>query len=75
MRSWNWKSIESLCPVAVKKGNDGQIADENGEAISDIIFSGQGRIGLVHQEELPARFVATAMAAFQGIIGKGKKKE
>jgi hypothetical protein len=29
----------------------------------------------VHQEELPARFVATAMAAFQGIIGKGKKKE
>ena len=26
-------------------------------------------------EELPARFVSTAMAAFQGIIGKGKKKE
>jgi hypothetical protein len=29
----------------------------------------------VHPEELPARFVATATAAFQGIIGKGKKKE
>ena len=26
-------------------------------------------------EELPARFVSTAMAAFQAIIGKGKKKE
>ena len=26
-------------------------------------------------EELPARFVSTAMTAFQGIIGKGKKKE
>lgn len=26
-------------------------------------------------EELPARFVSTALAAFQGIIGKGKKKE
>lgn len=26
-------------------------------------------------EGLPARFVSAAMAAFQGIIGKGKKKE
>ena len=26
-------------------------------------------------EELPARFVSTAMAAFRGIIGKGKKEE
>lgn len=26
-------------------------------------------------EELPARFVSTAMAAFQANIGKGKKKE
>lgn len=39
------------------------------------IFPEQGRIGLVHPEELPARFVSTAMAAFQAIIGKGKKKE
>ena len=26
-------------------------------------------------EELPARFASTAMAAFQGMIGKGIKKE
>ena len=31
---------------------DGQITDGNGEAVSGRIFSGQGRIGLVHPEEL-----------------------
>ena len=31
----------------------GQITDGNGEAVFGSIFSGQGRIGLVHPEELP----------------------
>mgnify|MGYP000013931012 CR=1 FL=1 len=65
--------VYAVLPRSGKK--DGKITDRNGEALSGRIFPEQGRIGLVHPEELPARFVSTAMAAFQAIIGKGKKKE
>lgn len=65
--------VYAVLPRSGKK--DGKITDRNGEALSSRIFPEQGRIGLVHPEELPARFVSTAMAAFQAIIGKGKKKE
>lgn len=55
---------------------DGSVLDEKGEAVSHEFFADEtGRIGLVHPEELPMRFVSTALAAFRAIIGKSEKRE
>lgn len=57
--------------IAFALEEDGQIADENEEAVSDIIFSGQGRIGLVHPEEL----TATERDIWKKYAGKKKWKQ